>query len=389
LKQKKSGKQIQTSGPIYDALGPDALRLWVASSDYTRDVAIGQQVLQTVNTSLHKYRVTLKVLLGALNDFTPGMIVPYSNLHNIDHIALAQLANLVDTCRHAYDNFEFYRVVNAINRWANFEFSAFYMETLKDRLYTDSENSTSRRAAQSTLYHMLRYLQETLAPITPLLVEESWEHNPSATKAGTENPHQRVASTPPAEWRSPELESEFTTLMAVNGAIKALQETARTKKEMGSSLQSFVHIALPTNNNAPELRSLFAKYRKELSDFFVVSSVTLGIHDQVLPEEIETAQWKYSAEVEFPVGWSSQNKTTDDATLKGTVYVYTPQQDKCPRCWKYNVPPSTEGVTPLSDGAGSPAMKESKEDSHEEKKLCRRCSDVVSSLNSPLTIIGS
>ncbi|KAL1984292.1 hypothetical protein VTN96DRAFT_9250 [Rasamsonia emersonii] len=346
LKQKKGkGKnQAQSTGPVYDALGPDALRLWVASSDYTRDVMIGQQVLQTVHTSLHKYRVTFKLLLGALGDFDASKVRPYQDLHKIDRIALLHLANLVDTCRNACDNFEFYKAVNALNRWAHLEFSAFYMETIKDRLYTEAEDSPSRRAAQTTLYHIYNYLQEVLAPITPMLIEESWEHAPAVIKDQCEHPLRRIAAVPPSEWHNDALEKDFLDLMAVNSVIKAVQEKARSKKEMGSSLQSFIHIWVPEKTVD---ESVFHRYLDELPDFFVVSSVTLSAQGEPGPANMSKAEWSYTEEFELPNG------------QKGTVSVYAPLDPKCPRCWRYVVPEPA----PNEDG------------------LCERCEDVVRALD--------
>ncbi|KAB8236480.1 tRNA synthetases class I-domain-containing protein [Aspergillus alliaceus] len=341
--RKGKKKQPESQGPVYDALGPDALRMWVASSDYTRDVAIGKQVLQTVNTSLHKYRVTFKLLLGALSDFRFEDRVPYEQLQQADRIALKHLSEMTLACQKACEHFEFYKAVNALNRWANLEFSAFYMEAIKDRLYTYGENSLSRRAAQTTLFHIYHHLQEALAPITPMLVEETWEHTPAAIKSHCEHPLKRIISVPPSEWQNNSLEADYQDLIAVHSVIKNVQEIARGKKELGSSLQSFVHIVLPQGVND----TVFQRTQTELPDIFVVSSVTLGNPGEPIPATIADAQWQYNEDFELPSG------------QKGTVYVYTPQADKCPRCWRYVV---------LESQAA-------------EEAVCDRCEDVVSELD--------
>jgi isoleucyl-tRNA synthetase len=355
LKQKKGkGKKQpqQQTALVYDALGPDALRLWVASSDYTRDVVIGQQVLQTVNTSLHKYRVTFKILLGALAHFNPStLLVSYHDLHHIDRLALMHLATLVETCRTACDNFEFYKAVNALNRWANLEFSAFYMETIKDRLYTEAEESLSRRAAQTTLFHVFRFLQEVLAPITPMLVEETWDHSSDLIKDQCEHPLRRIADIPPSNWYNELLVNDFADLMVVNTAVKGAQENARSQKQMGSSLQSFIHIEVPDTSVTG---SVFQRYLAELPDFFVVSSVTLSAKAGPIPSNISSAEWSYVEEFELPNG------------QKGKVHVYAPLDSKCPRCWRYVVSEPT-----LTD------------------TLCQRCDDVMRELEAPTDNGGS
>jgi isoleucyl-tRNA synthetase len=344
MKQKKvkgAKKDAQPRGPVYDALGPDALRLWAASSDYTRDVVIGPQVLQTVHTSLQKFRVTFRLLLGALEDFNPATnLCSYESLRKIDCQALMQLGELVNACRNASDNFEFHKAATALNKWVNLDFSSFYMETVKDRLYTEAEDSLNRRAVQTTLFHIYNSLQELLAPLMPLLVEESWDHAPDTIKTHMVHPLRRIASEPPAEWFDDVLGQHFPDLMAANTAIKALQEEARSKKLMGSSLQSFVHIELPDI----ESLSVFERYSSELPDLFVVSSATLNVKPQ-RPESITGAEWSYSADFELP-----SNQGT------ATVHVYAPQDAKCVRCWRYAVP----------------ALR-----AHEEDALCERCHDVM------------
>ncbi|PLB37568.1 isoleucine--tRNA ligase ISM1 [Aspergillus candidus] len=340
----KGKKQPANQGPVYDALGPDALRMWVASSDYTRDVVIGKQVLQTVNTSLHKYRVTFKLLLGAISDFNPQNILPYDQLQQTDRIALMHLSEMVSASQKACEGFEFYRAVNAINRWANMEFSAFYMEAIKDRLYTYGADSASRRAAQTTLFHIYQHLQEILAPITPMLVEETWEHTPEAIKSRCEHPLQRIASFPPAEWQDPSLGTHYHDIMAVGSVIKGMQEQARGQKQMGSSLQSCVHIVLPEGDSAG---TALQHNLAELPDLFVVSSVTLGSHGEALPSATTDAEWQYHETYELPSGGT------------GIVYVSAPQSSKCPRCWRYVL----EEPEPV------------------EETVCDRCEEVVRELD--------
>lgn len=342
MKPRKVKGAPKPKGPVYDALGPDALRLWAASSDYTKDVLVGEQALKSVNTALHKYRVTFKLLLGALQDFNPSDQVPYESLRKIDKIALLQVRNLVNTCQSAFEEYEFFRAVTAINRWTNLEFSSFYMETIKDRLYTDSPSGLSRRAAQTTLFHIYNHFQNVLGPIVPLLVEESWDHTPEHIRPICEHPLKRRMATPDSTWENQALESSFPTLMAANTAIKNMQEAARSKKQIGSSLQSFVHLVVPDGI------SDFEAFGSELQDLFVVSSATLGSSSEPFPPEIQNAEWSYDSEFELSGG------------RKGRAWIYAPQAEKCPRCWRYAAPPKAQ---------------------EEENLLCGRCDDVVKELD--------
>ncbi|KAJ5573268.1 Isoleucine-tRNA ligase type 1 [Penicillium hetheringtonii] len=247
---------------------------------------------------------------------------------------------MVIASQNSYDNFEFYKAVTILNRWANLEFSAFYMEAIKDRLYTLGENSLSRRAAQTTLFYILTHLQEVLGPITPLLVEETWEHTPETIKSHSGHPLQRIAASPATQWQDPALETSYKEITAVHAVIKSLQEEARSKKQLGSSLQSFVHISLPREGT-----TIFQQYLSELPDLFVVSSVTISKFDEPVPTDIAEAEWQYQ-------------QTCSPNGHEGMVYVYAPQASKCPRCWRYAVP-----------------------ETEETDKICDRCEDVVAKLD--------
>ncbi|KZF24210.1 isoleucyl-tRNA synthetase [Xylona heveae TC161] len=346
-KKKAKGEVASDSKPVYDGMGPDALRLWAASNDYTRDVVIGQPVLKAINTSLQKFRVTMKLLLGALEDWDPRFAVPYANLTKIDKIALFQLSEVTKTVLEAYNQYEFYRAMVAVNRWVNTDLSAFYIETVKDRLYVDQPDGLSRRAAQTVLSYIFEHLQAILAPVTPLLVEESWEFSPEALKAASTPPLQRIFPQTPAEWNDSSLAVDYAWLSEANAAIKSAQEQARTAKKIGSSLQSSIVLSFPDGSSAG--LELFKSYEDELETFFVVSSVSLESSSE--PTIVKDAEWVYSAEF----------NTLDGG--KGTAHVLPPRDAKCSRCWKYVAP--------------APAKEA-------DDSLCKRCEDVVAKLEPAL-----
>jgi isoleucyl-tRNA synthetase len=166
LKIKKKGGNPPM---VRDALGPDALRLWAASSDYTTDVIIGEAVLKSVHQALLKYRTIIKMLLGSMHP--SARTAPLTAL---DHIAIIQLGDVMKEVGGLYDNFEFHKGFSALNRWVTNDLSAFYMEALKDRLYCADGGGV----LEPIFFGFLRML----APITPLLVEEAWEHAPAWLK---------------------------------------------------------------------------------------------------------------------------------------------------------------------------------------------------------------
>lgn len=165
MQLKQKDKSLPTK---YDALGADALRLWVASSDYTTDVFVGQPVLKSVNVGLVKYRNTMKMLLGSIHqDPSPKRTV-------LDIIALIQLQDVMEKVQSAYASHEFYKGIKALDKWLHTDLSAFYMDAIKDRLYTGDGGSV--------FLEIYDGLSAMLAPVTPMLVEEAWDHAPEWVK---------------------------------------------------------------------------------------------------------------------------------------------------------------------------------------------------------------
>ena len=168
--KRKKGNAAPQGQPAYDAMGPDALRLWAASSDYTHDVAIGVPVLSAIHTALIKYRTMVKMLLGSVHE--SARTTP---LTATDHIAILQLQDTMQEVGKAFDNYEFYKGFAALNKWVTNDLSAFYLEALKDRLYCGDGGGV--------IEPLLTGLLRMLTPVTLLLVEEAWDHRPEWMKA--------------------------------------------------------------------------------------------------------------------------------------------------------------------------------------------------------------
>ncbi|KAI1129212.1 tRNA synthetases class I-domain-containing protein [Nemania abortiva] len=329
---KRKGKATK-GPPTYDALGPDALRLWAASSDYTHDVVLGIPVLQSIHTALIKYRTTTKMLLGSMHE--SARTAP---LTVTDQIALIQLQDTMDEVGKTFDNHEFYKGYNAVNRWINNDLSAFYLEALKDRLYCGDGGGV--------LEPILNGFLRMLAPMTPLLVEEAWEHRPEWMKEDKSlmHPLHQLYADPiidpsrltidPAELRK-----DIPILMAVHNAIKPALEQARGAGHIGSSLQSTVEIHVPeaANGGRGAILNVLEKHADELANMFVVSAVRINkSYDANLSDS--AADFVYLQDFEV-------------RGVKAYVEVRPPEHAKCPRCWRYVAP--------------------------QEDTLCTRCEEVV------------
>ncbi|KAM5355402.1 hypothetical protein ACJ41O_002048 [Fusarium nematophilum] len=320
-KAKGKGKD----GQRFDGLGPDAIRLWAASADFTTDVLIGQTILQPIHVALIKYRTIIKMLLGSLNQQARQ-----SPLTKLDQIALVQLSDTMTQVMESFDNHEFHRATGLINRWVATDLSAFYLEALKDRLYCGDGGGI----LEPIFLGFLRML----APITPLLVEEAWAHRPAwmAEDTSLENPARQLYSSPLVDRArltvaQDVLRKDTAVISEVHSAVKATLEQARGDKVLGSSLQCSVNLVFEDIRVAQVLE----RYMDELEAIFVVSSVDVN---QPLPPD---AKWSYGQEFEI-----------QGAKVK--VHVLPPKQEKCSRCWRY--------VAPAEDA------------------LCDRCEDVVGAL---------
>ena len=340
-KKKKKNKNKKSVGPpdavvSYDAMGPDALRLWAASCDYTKDVIVSQSVLKAINATLAKYRVTFKLLLGVLEDFHASTEV--TKLDPINQIALIQLDKVWTNVRQFYEKFEFNKVVLELNKYVTTDLSSFYIEAIKDIIYTNGKDSGSRVQAQYTLFQIYCHLQSMLAPVTPLLVEEAWDYAPKQIQQlqrslwSMDDRAEMVQSN----WQNEQLELDLPHLMQANAAVKIAQETARSEKKMGSSLQSDVMFQCESSSEGGESSALkvLARYLDDLETLLVVSKVNICAGP--LLAHIRTAEWAYQAD--FDIDGS-----------KVTAHVYSPQKAKCVRCWKYKAPVKAEEQAALCD----------------------------------------
>ncbi|EON62429.1 isoleucyl-tRNA synthetase [Coniosporium apollinis CBS 100218] len=337
-KQKGQEKAAASSAtPSYDAMGADALRLWVASSDYTRDVVIGQPVLQSINTSLHKYRVTFKWLLGVLNDYDPSKAdsKASSSTDLADRIASHQLSLTSAAVHRSYQSYDFFKGVYAVNRYITTDLSAFYFEPLKDRLYAGS--ASTRLAAQAALYKIFNELLHMLAPVTPLLVEEVWAHCPPNLKEGREGPGKDVwapfaAPSMADETQRRDMETTIAFITAAFTAVKSAQEIAREEKLMGGGLECGFTLYVPPTGIPSVEQLLNNSMEEELASLFVVSDVKIVRSHE--PEQEESGgAWSFreTFEVELEEG-------TEKTKVTGAVVVTPAEGKKCPRCWRFVAP---------------------------------------------------
>jgi isoleucyl-tRNA synthetase len=300
---KKMSKSLgNTLAPqkISDTLGADILRLWVASTDYTGELSIGEEILKRVTESYRRIRNTLRFLLANTSDFDPAKnAVPVAEMLEIDRYALAETARLQADIAAHFERYEFHPVVARLQNFCSEDLGGFYLDILKDRLYTTGVDSIARRSAQTALWHIAHSLLRVMAPILSFTAEEAWAVF-AGEKAFADSDETIFTQT---LWTFPEIRDrealleKYALLRAVRADVTKQLEEVRASGAIGSSLQAEL-----------ALKAAGDKYE------------TLASLDDDLKFVFITSQ-------------ASVEKVGDAA--QEAVAVTPSTADKCERCWHY------------------------------------------------------
>lgn len=245
---KKMSKSIgNTVAPqdVWNKLGADMLRLWVASTDYTGELSISDEILKRVTESYRRIRNTLRFLLANLSDFDYAKdAVPVAELLEIDRYAIANMASLQKEIEAHYLQYEFQPVMSKLQNYCSEDLGGFYLDILKDRLYTTGVTSASRRSAQTALYHLTQSLLRLMAPALSFTAEEAWEVFAGAEgwKASDETIFTQTWWQLPQLADADALLAKYATLRTVRTDVTKQLEDLRTSGAIGSSLQAELSI---------------------------------------------------------------------------------------------------------------------------------------------------
>ena len=284
--------------------GADILRLWAASVDYRNDIKIGNNIIGQLTEIFKKTRNTARFLIGNLFDFDPSVdYVKYEDLKNIDKFALHKLNKLIADVTEAFENYEFYKYFQCLQNFAAVDLSSFYLDIVKDRLYTAGKKSLSRRACQTVLFENLMALVRILAPVMPHQAEDIWQNVPEVQRGGLISILLSDWPVLNEKWNNPELEEDFTKILKSREVVSRAIEPLRADKKVGSSLEVAVWI------KAEDSEVLKAN-EIDLADIYIVSQAHLT---DSKPENI-------------------LNEHNEEGY---TVWVVKAQGEKCTRCWKY------------------------------------------------------
>ena len=174
---------------VSNKFGADILRLWALSSDYSMDVNLSDDILKGISDVYRKIRNTARYILGNTYDYDPEKPVAYEDLQEIDKWALTRLNKLIKDCTKDYDTYSFGNCYHDVNQFCVVDMSSFYLDIIKDRLYTEKADSVARRAAQTTMYYILDALVKILTPMISFTAEEIWSAMKHTEKENVESPY--------------------------------------------------------------------------------------------------------------------------------------------------------------------------------------------------------
>jgi len=313
-KMSKSLGNVIAPKQVIDRYGAEVLRLWVSASDYRDDIRISDGILGQLSDAYRRIRNTCRFILGNLFDFDPAAHrVGWERLTGIDRYALLRLQHLIAKTRKAYEAYDFHIVHHALYQFCTVDLSSFYLDVLKDRLYTSLADSAERRAAQTVMFDILDAMVRLMAPILPFTAEEIWEFMPAWPNKEA-SVHLVLLPEVDERLKDPELESEWDRLLDIRSAVLKALEEARVNKVIGHPLDAEVHLSA-----SGEAFALLDKYRSELQTMFIVSRVSLVAGGSELDIHVTRAEGAKCARC-----WVYDPAVGEDGPLG----------ELCPRCRK-------------------------------------------------------
>lgn len=314
-KMSKSDGNVTAPEEVIKKYGAEILRLWVAAQDYRDDIRISGVILERLADAYRRIRNTARYILGNLHDFNLEQDwVADGDLLEIDRWALSKLEGVIQRVERCYLEYEFHVLYHTVHNFCSVELSSFYLDVLKDRLYTAPAGSRERRSAQTAMYRILDALTRLLAPVLSFTADEIWWALPGEREASV-----HLASFPKIETSllDAALEARYEKILLVRSDVAKVLEVARTAKIIGHSLDARITLFVP----AGSWRDLLDQYRDELTTLLIVSQVELA----------EAA----------PAG-----SVTGEEIPELTILVEKASGEKCERCWNYSTSVGASSVHP-------------------------------------------
>jgi isoleucyl-tRNA synthetase len=306
-KMSKSIGNVLAPEKIIQSLGADILRLWIASIDYTREIAFSDEILKRNADIYRRLRNTMRFLLANLHDFDPAEnSVPANQMLSLDRYIVERAKILQEKIIEAYNQYEFHDIYQEASNFCINDLGGFYLDIIKDRQYTMQKNSIGRRSAQTALYHIAEAMVRWFAPILSFTAEEIWQHLPGKRNESVflnnwYELHVSDENDPLCKFYGEKLNRQkfWELLSKLRSEVNNKIEAKRAKGEIGSALEAEVSIHYSLSQQEPVFWEMLNIFKDELRFVFITSNVF------VISDE-----------------------TTDDIEI-----IPIPDKPKCTRCW--------------------------------------------------------
>jgi len=302
LKMSKSKGNVIAPQKVSDTLGADILRLWVAATDYSGELSISDEILKRVVESYRRIRNTLRFLLANTSDFDAAKdLLPPEQWLEIDRYALAMTRQMQAECEANYARYEFHHVVQALQTFCSEDLGGFYLDILKDRLYTAAAGSPARRAAQSAVWHILQTFIKLMAPILSFTAEEIWQIQTGDSEQSIMLHTWHALPQPGGE---AELLDKWSKIRSYRADVTRALEELRVAGQIGSSLQAEVRI-----HTAGEKYDILASLGDDLRFVFICSkaSVVRAAEEKLLASPLAHAKCERCWHVREDVGADAEH----------------------------------------------------------------------------------
>jgi isoleucyl-tRNA synthetase len=316
-KMSKSLGNVVSPVKVMNTLGADVMRLWVAAADYRGEMTVSDEILKRVSDAYRRIRNTARFLLGNLDGFTPDQALEPAEMLPLDRWAVDCASQLQSQVKQAYDDFQFLQVYQRVHNFCAFEMGAFYLDILKDRLYTTGYDSRARKSAQTAMYHMLEAMVRWIAPVLSFTAEEIHQFVPGERSDSIflETWYEGLFELDNAEVER----KRWKSVIQVRDAVSKSIETVRKEGKAGSSLAVEVDVWLDG-----DLLDAVASMGDELRFVLLTSEARVDLL-AASPEDAERFRLEEG-----------------DMAL-----IVTPsEQEKCVRCWHYREDVGTDPEHP-------------------------------------------
>ncbi len=305
-KMSKSLGNVINPEDIIKKSGADVLRLWVATTDYSEDMRIGDEVIANLNDNYRRIRNTFRFILGNIGNFDINNATQYGELEEIDKFILAKIFHLSSLRKKAIKEYSFHNFYKALFEFCSVDLSSFYFDISKDILYCNTLNDNLRMGKVTVLFHILDQLSIWYAPVLSHTMEEVWQKFKTTE---VESIHLRVLKNINNKWQDNSLIEKWEKIKKVRKIINIAIEKARNEKKIGSSLEADVLLQTDNKNISDIIDNI------DMQSICIISKFSKAkLNDRIEENYISSF-------------------TSVDNEIKVSIYKTTYQ--KCLRCWQY------------------------------------------------------